>query len=240
MASTVSRQRTGRVKTLVSSARTSSNGFVVSDEKTVKAGSCNSVSSSAARNGSTPTPCSASGRRRRRRPRWCGGRIAGGLLGRLEPVARAGEDDLAGRVVVGDGHAGRFGDRRGLLFARADQREHRADVVGLGHQLAAQHDELQRVVALEHAGGGERGQLAERVAAPAAASRPSASQPARLAQKMAGCAKRVDSPARGNGSSPTSAMQRSSRSGHGPRRGRACRVSGCPGRETARPGRRGR
>ena len=46
----------------------------------------------------------------------------------------------------------------------ADQREHRAAVVGLGHQLAAQHDEPQRVLAAEHAGGGERGELAERVA----------------------------------------------------------------------------
>ena len=38
MASTVSRQRTGRVKTSVSSARTSVNGSVVADEKTGKAG----------------------------------------------------------------------------------------------------------------------------------------------------------------------------------------------------------
>ena len=37
-------------------------------------------------------------------------------------------------------------------------------VVGLGHQAAAQHDELERVVDGEHAGGGQRGQLAERVA----------------------------------------------------------------------------
>ena len=90
--------------------------------------------------------------------------LAGGLLGLLERVAVAGEDDLAGRVVVGDGDAGRFGDGLGVLEVGADERQHRAGVVGLGHQLAAQDDEVERVVALEHAGGGERGELAERVA----------------------------------------------------------------------------
>jgi hypothetical protein len=43
-----------------------------------------------------------------------------------------------------------------------DEREHAA-VAGLAHQLAAQHDELERVVAAQHAGGGERGELAERM-----------------------------------------------------------------------------
>ena len=55
---------------------------------------------------------------------------------------------------------------------------------------------------------------------------------------MAGCWKRVDSPARGKGSSPTSAAQRSSSSGARSRRGLACRVSGCPGQGKARPGQR--
>ena len=52
---------------------------------------------------------------------------------------------------------------RASSSARADEREHRA-VAGLAHQAAAQDDELERVVALEDAGGDERGQLAERVA----------------------------------------------------------------------------
>ena len=131
-----------------------------------------------------------------------------------ELLARAGEDDLAGRVVVGDGDAGGLGDRLGVLLVGADEREHRAGVVGLGHQLAAQDDELQRVLAAR-ARRRRRARPARRASGPAAAaaSRSSASQPARLAQKMAGWAKRVDSPARGNGSSPTSAMQRSSSSG---------------------------
>src|SRR5918992_2892791 len=89
---------------------------------------------------------------------------ARGPLGLGEVRARAGEDDLAGRVVVGDGDAGGRGDHLGVLLVGADEGQHRAGVVGLGHQLAAQDDEPQRVVAFEHAGRGERGELAERVA----------------------------------------------------------------------------
>ena len=102
----------------------------------------------------------------------------------------------------------------GLVVGRADQREHRADVVGLGHQLAAQHDEAQRVVALEHAGGGERGQLAERVAGGGARRRGRA-RPSRRGWRRRWRAERSGwtRSARGKGSSPTSAMQRSSRSG---------------------------
>ena len=90
--------------------------------------------------------------------------LAGGLLGLLERAALAGQDDLAGGVVVGDGDAGGLGDRLGVLDRAAQQGEHRAGVVGLGHQLAAQHDEPEGVVELEHAGGGQRADLAERVA----------------------------------------------------------------------------
>ena len=90
--------------------------------------------------------------------------LAGLLAGALERLARAGQHDLAGRVVVGDGHARGGRDLRGVLLGRADERQHRAAVAGVGHQRAAQHDEPQGVVAVEHAGGGERGQLAERVA----------------------------------------------------------------------------
>ena len=96
----------------------------------------------------------------------------------------------------------------------ADEREHRAVCVGLGHQAAAQDDELERVVAVEHAGGDERGQLAERVpgggARLAGRARPSRR---RDAQKIAGCAKRVFSSTRAKGSSPTSSVTRSSSSG---------------------------
>ena len=85
------------------------------------------------------------------------------LLGLVERVDLAREDDLAGRVVVGDGDAAFGGDLARVLERRADEREHRA-VARLAHQAAAQDDELERVFALEHARGGQRGQLAERVA----------------------------------------------------------------------------
>ena len=53
---------------------------------------------------------------------------------------------------------------RGLLRVGADERDHRAAVVGLGHQAAAQDDQLERVVDGQHARGGQGGELAERVA----------------------------------------------------------------------------
>ena len=52
----------------------------------------------------------------------------------------------------------------GLVGVGADERDHRAVGVGLGHQLAAQDDELERVLGGEDAGRREGGELAERVA----------------------------------------------------------------------------
>ena len=89
--------------------------------------------------------------------------LARGLLGLGELVAVAGEDDLAGGVVVGDGDVGGGGDRPRVVGRAAEQREHRAAVVGLGHQAAAQHDEAERVLGAQDAGGDERAELAERV-----------------------------------------------------------------------------
>jgi hypothetical protein len=90
--------------------------------------------------------------------------VAGVLLGLRELLARAAQDHLAGGVVVGDRDTGVVGDLARLLLGGADEREHRARVVRLGHQPAAEDDELERVVAVEHPGGGQRGQLAEAVA----------------------------------------------------------------------------
>src|SRR4051794_30319648 len=90
--------------------------------------------------------------------------LARGLLGLGEARALAREHDLAGGVVVGDGDLGGRGDRAGVVGGAAEQREHRAAVVGLGHQAAAQDDEAQRVLDRQHARGGERAELAERVA----------------------------------------------------------------------------
>ena len=83
---------------------------------------------------------------------------------------------------------------------------------------------------LEHAGGGQRGQLAERVAGGRRGSRSSASQPASEAQKIAGWAKRVFSSTRGEGvlADELDARARAGRARAG-RPGRACQASGCPG-----------
>jgi hypothetical protein len=90
--------------------------------------------------------------------------VASVLLGAGEVLARAREHDLAGGVVVGDGHVAMLGDLARLVLGGADEREHRAGVVGLGHQAAAEDDELERGVAVQRAGGGQRAELAEAVA----------------------------------------------------------------------------
>ncbi len=84
-----------------------------------------------------------------------------------EAVGRAGDHDLAGRVVVGDPARVGCGGARvvGLLGCRAEERGHPAGVGvgrGLGELGAARrepHARLER----EDAGGDQRGDLAERV-----------------------------------------------------------------------------
>ncbi len=99
----------------------------------------------------------------------------------------------------------------------AEQRDHAAVPGGLArllHQSAAQRDELEPVALAEHAGSDQGAELAERVAGgELLAGRPSAHQPAMLAQKIAGCAKAVPSSTRRNGSSPTTSIASLSRSG---------------------------
>ena len=85
----------------------------------------------------------------------------------IERVGRAGEHGLAGRVVVGDAHAVRGGELRRALGRGAEQGEHRAAAGGLaggGHVVGAQDDEAQGVVVEQRAGGGQGGELAERMA----------------------------------------------------------------------------
>ena len=92
--------------------------------------------------------------------------------------------------------------------ACAEQREHPA-VAGvlarLLHQPAAQRHELEPVALGQAAGGDQRAELSERVAGHAVAVGRARAPPSprRLAQKIAGCANRVPSSARANGSSPT-------------------------------------
>ena len=145
--------------------------------------------------------------------------LAGGLLGLLERAALAGQDDLAGRVVVGDGDAGGLGDRlarprscRPAARASSRSRRPRPSAGRAGRRARGRRRASSTPAAASAA------ELAERVAGgQRAARRRSACQPAIEAQKIAGWAKRVDSSTRANGSSPTSSMQRSSRSGQLPR-----------------------
>ena len=165
MAANVSRQRTGRISARASSSRTSLERLRggAREDGEARLAELDLVEGRAERR---------DGGRHRRRVERAGDRqpdralaeLAGDLLGALERVAVAREHELARRVVVGDGQPGGAGDLRGLVLVGADQRDHRAAVVGLGHQAAAQDDELERVVDAQDARGGQRGELAERVA----------------------------------------------------------------------------
>jgi hypothetical protein len=162
-ASNVSRQRTGWVSAPASSARTSSNGCALAHEIT-GSGALRSRPRRAPRGTARPrAPSTASERAGDRQRDRAQAALAGEVLDVLQIVAVAGQHDLAGSVVVGHDDAGGPGDRLGVLGRGADERDHRAARVGLGHQAAAQDDQLERVVEREHAGGGERGQLAQRV-----------------------------------------------------------------------------
>ncbi len=93
------------------------------------------------------------------------GRGVGG--GGVQRVRRAGQHDLAGRVVVGEADAVARGHRGRLRRGRAEHGEHRAAaglLAGDRHQQPAQRDEAQAVALVERAGDDQRGQLAERVA----------------------------------------------------------------------------
>ena len=160
--------------------------------------------------------------------------LAGGLLGLLERAALAGQDDLAGGVVVGDGDAGGLGDRLGVLDRAAQQGEHRAGVVGLGHQLAAQHDELEGVVRAR-----ARRRRSARRSRRASGRRPSsarrrkrASRPSRRRRSRAGRSAWIRRRGRTGPPRRARCSDRADRAAPA-RRLRACRGSGSPGRETA-------
>ena len=128
----------------------------------------------------------------------------------LQPLARAGEHDLAGCVVVRDPDARGLGDLRRDLGGAAQQREHAAvaaRAARLVHQAPAQHDELERRPR-SSARPPRRAPTARRASARRRRARrvgPSSStNAARLERKIAGCANRVESPARSKQSSPIS------------------------------------
>jgi hypothetical protein len=91
-------------------------------------------------------------------------RLAAALVHRW---ALAGDHDLPGAVVVRRPHVGDLGaERLDHLVGKAEDRGHRAGVLarGLGHRQAALTDEPDRIVVRECLRGGERGELADRVA----------------------------------------------------------------------------
>ena len=125
-----------------------------------------------------------------------------------------------------------------LVLGGAEQGEHRAAVGGLGHQLAAQDDEAQRVVALEHAGGGERGRARR---ASGRRRRRAARGVERVPAGEAGAEDRGlreagALPAAGTGPRRRARCTRSSRSGARPATRSRMSGSGCPVRGTGRPG----
>ena len=204
-----------------SSARTSANGARWRREDGEAGARRSRPRSSAARNGSTAGSIAASGRRRRRRAAGRARRARGRPPRRSSSAPRSpDEHDLAGRVVVGDGDAGGLRDR--LARPRACRRSSASIEPASSRPRPSACRAARRAARASSSGSTP--------AAASAASSPSEwpaahlglgvaqlVQPASSAQKIAGWAKRVDSSTRGKGSSPTSSMQRSNRSGHLPR-----------------------
>ena len=96
-----------------------------------------------------------------------GAQLLGVGGGRGDAVRRAGDDDLAGGVVVGDPHVG-VGAAAGdvdLVVVEAEHGGHRARLgePGLVHGVGPGDDEADAVVEAERAGGRQRGVLAEAV-----------------------------------------------------------------------------
>ena len=182
----------------------------------MKRGSPSSTSSSASRNGATAGAIEgewkapATGSRIARLPSSPASFSASSSRSR-SPASTIWPGALSLATVMPGG----LRDLARLGVVGADEGEHRAAVVGLGHQAAAQHDELERVVD-RRARRRRRGRPSSPSEWPAATagatSSPSPRQPAIEAQKMAGCWKRVLSSTRAKGSSPTSSSARSSSS----------------------------
>ena len=230
------------VSAAASSARTSANGSV--RRARARPGSAaRAARPRRARRGTArrPAPSAASGRRRRRRAAARGGRARGRPPRRWrERVAVAGEHDLAGRVVVGDGDAGvarRSRPPPPSVAPTSASIEPRSSASAISWPRST--TSAQRVVAVEHAGGGQRGELAERVAGGGGTAVELERVPAGEAgaeDRGLGEAGALLDAREGVLADQLGARARAGR-GRAARRGRACRGSGCPGRGTARPGR---
>ena len=93
------------------------------------------------------------------------GLVARGLAGRLDRVERAGEHELARRVVVGDGQAEAGGQRAHRVGVAAEHGHHaaRARCAASRHRGGALVDERDGVLELQRPGGDEGRVLAQRV-----------------------------------------------------------------------------
>ena len=234
----VSRQRTGRTSAPARARRARrSNGCAEAQEKTVKRGSPSSTSSSAARNGATAGAM-------RRRVEGAGDRQADRALAELaapsprrasKRVAVAGEHDLAGRVVVGDGEAGGVGDLRASSSSAPTRAiiEPRSSASAIRRPRRTTSSSASSTVSTPAAASAASSPSEWPAAAPGATSSARPRQPAIEAQKMAGCWKRVLSSTRANGilADELDGSARAAR-GSAARRGRASRGSGSPGRGT--------
>ena len=238
-ASTVSRQRTGRVRARRRARRgRPRTAAALAQEKTGKRGLVRSRPRRA-RRGTAATAGSIARRVERAgdvERQHAAAALAGDLLGLVERVARAGEDDLAGRVVVGDGDAGGLGDRRALVLGRrrrarasCRRRRPRPSAGRAGRRARSASSRSSTPAAASAASSpSEWPAAAHGVAGRARPSR------RRLAQKIAGCAKRVFSlDARERIlADELDARARAARA-RAARRGRASRASGSPGRGRA-------
>ena len=220
-ASSVSRQRTGMVRAAASWARTSSKGSAVTALSTVAVAGGHLARVQRG-------PEGGHGLGHHRRVKGAGdrqlagpqperlGRLGGGRDGR----ALAGQHDLLGRVVVGHRRARGARASSGACSAapapiRASMPPVAGALAGLLHEAPAQGDELQAVALGQAPGGDERAELAERVAGHELAAADARAPPSRRGWRRRWPAGRnwCRPRARGNGSSPTTEMACSSRSG---------------------------
>src|SRR3954471_12914614 len=213
MAMTVSRQRTGLVRAEASSSRTSVNGAALAPEKTVKAGSESSTSSSAARNGATAGSIAgewnapATSRRMTRVPRSCA--TASVLSSASSAPERTTWPGALSLATVTPPSPAMACASSSVAPTSASIEPLRASPIRRPRRTTSSRASSR----LSTPAATSAASSPSEWPAPALGCRSSASQPVTEAQKMAGCAKRVFSSTRAKGSSPTSSVTRSSRSG---------------------------
>ena len=218
-ASSVSRQRTGRVRPSSSRLRMSSNG------RAGQAGEHDLARRSQVHLGQRRAEGRLGERHRGRVEGPADGEahraqalLTGFARREVQLRAAAREHDLGRRIVVGDGEAMAPGDLGGRALGLPEHREHAAVAIcagGLVHEPPAQHHQAEGVGLAQAVRGHQCRELAERVArrrAPPRDARGAPTRPGSRRTPPAGCSA-CRRRARSKGSSPTSACARSIRSG---------------------------